>query len=41
MDEDDINDLYPKCRKLKYNFRGVFATNNFPQKVRKNMFLKK
>ena len=28
-----------KCRKLKYKFRGVFAANNFPQKVHKNIFL--
>ena len=39
MDEDDINDLIQKCRKLKYKFRGVFAANNFPQKIRKNSFL--
>ena len=39
MDEDDINDLIQKCRKLKYKFRGVFAANNFPQKLRKNSFL--
>ena len=39
MDEDDINDLIQKCRKLKYKFRGVLAANNFPQKIRKNSFL--
>ena len=39
MDEDDITDLIQKCRKLKYKFRGVFAANNFPQKLRKNSFL--
>ena len=39
MDEDDINDLIQKCRKLKYKLRGAFAANNFPQKVRKNSFL--
>ena len=32
MDEDYINDLIQKCRKLKYKFCGVFAANNFPQK---------
>ena len=39
MDEDDINDLTQKCGKLKYKIRGVFAANNFPQKLRKNSFL--
>ena len=39
MDEDDINDLIQKCRKLKYKFCGVFAANNFPQKLHKNSFL--
>ena len=39
MDEDDINDLIQKCRKLKYKFCGVFAANNFPQKFPKNSFL--
>ena len=38
MDEDDINDLIQKSRKLKYKFRGVFAANNFPQKLRKKVF---
>ena len=39
MDEDDINDLIQKCRKLKYKFWGVFAAKNFPQKLHKNSFL--
>ena len=39
MDEDDINDLIQKCRKLKYKFLGVFAANNFLQKLHKNSFL--
>ena len=39
MDEDDINDFIQKCRKLKYKFCGVFAANNFPQKLPKNSFL--
>ena len=39
MDEDDINDLIQKCKKLKYKFCGVFAANNFSQKIRKNSFL--
>ena len=39
MDEDDINDLIQKCRKLKYKFLGVFAANNFPQKLHKHSFL--
>ena len=39
MDEDDINDLIQKSRKLKYKFCGVFAANNFPQKFPKNSFL--
>ena len=39
MDEDHINDLIQKCRKLKYKFCGVFAANNFPQKFPKNSFL--
>ena len=39
MDEDDINDLIQKCRKLKYKFCGVFAANNFPQKFPRNSFL--
>ena len=39
MDEDDINDLIQKCRKLKYKFCGVFAAYNFPQKFPKNHFL--
>ena len=39
MDEDDINDLIKKCRKLKDKFCGVFAANNFPQKFSKNSLL--
>ena len=39
IDEDGINDLIQKCRKLKYKFRGVFAANDFPQKGRKIGFL--
>ena len=39
MDENEINDLIQKCRKLKYKFCGVFAANNFPQKRHKNSFL--
>ena len=39
MDEDVINDLIHKSRKLKYKFRGLFAVNNFPQKLQKNSFL--
>ena len=38
MDEDDINELIQKCRKLKYKIHGVFAANNFPQKVSKKVF---
>ena len=39
MGEDDIKDLIQKSRKMKYKFRGVFAANNFPQKLHKNSFL--
>ena len=39
MDDDDINDLIQICRKLKNKFCGVFAANNFPQKLHKNSFL--
>ena len=38
MDEDDINDLIQKCRKLKYKFCGVFAANNSPQNSPKTVF---
>ena len=39
MDEDDINDLIQRCALLKHKFLGVFAANNFPQKLKPNSFL--
>ena len=39
MDEDDINNLIRKCRKLKLKLCGVFAANKFPKKFHKNSFL--
>ena len=39
MDEDDINDLIQGCKTLKYKFHGVFAANNFPEKMNRNSFL--
>ena len=39
MDEDDINDLIQGCKTLKYKFNGVFAANNFPEKMNRNIFL--
>ena len=34
MDEDNINDLIQRCALLKHKFLGVFAANNFPQKLK-------
>ena len=39
MDEDDINGLIQGCKTLKYKFHGVFAANNFPEKMNRNSFL--
>ena len=39
MDEDDINGLIQRCQKLKQKFRGVFAADNFPSKLKSNTFL--
>ena len=39
MDEDDVNDLLQRCALLKHKFLGVFAANNFPQKLKPNSFL--
>ena len=39
MDKDDINDLNQRCALLKHKFLGVFAANNFPQKLKPNSFL--
>ena len=39
MDKDDINDLIQGCKTLKYKFHGVFAANNFPEKMNRNSFL--
>ena len=39
MDEDDITDLIQGCKTLKYKFHGVFAANNFPEKLNRNSFL--
>ena len=39
MDEDDINGLIQRCQKLKHKFRGVFAADNFPSKLKSNTFL--
>ena len=39
MDEDDINGLIQGCKFLKYKFHGVFAANNFPEKMNRNSFL--
>ena len=39
MDEDDINGLIQRCRKLKHKFRGVFAADNFLSKLKSNTFL--
>ena len=40
MDEDDINYLVQRCQKLKDKFRGVFAADSFPSKLKSNTFLK-
>ena len=34
-----MNDLIQKCALLKHKFLGVFAANNFPQKLKPNSFL--
>ena len=39
MDEDDINGLIQGCKTLKYKFHGVFAANNFLEKMNRNIFL--
>ena len=39
MDEDDNNGLIQGCKTLKYKFHGVFAANNFPEKMNRNSFL--
>ena len=39
MDEDDIIALIQRCQKLKHKFRGVFAADNFPSKLKSNTFL--
>ena len=39
MEEDDINELTRRCALLKHKFLGVFAANNFPQKLKPNSFL--
>ena len=39
MDKDDFNDLIQRCALLKHKFLGVFAANNFPQKLKPNSFL--
>ena len=39
MDEDYINGLIQGCKTLKYKFHGVFAANNFPEKMNRNSFL--
>ena len=38
MDEDHINGLIQRCQKLKHKFRGVFAADNFPSKLKSNTF---
>ena len=38
MDEDDINGLIQRCQQLKHKFRGVFAADNFPSKLKSNIF---
>ena len=39
MDEDDNNGLIQRCQKLKHKFRGIFAADNFPSKLKSNTFL--
>ena len=39
MDKDDINGLIQGCKTLKYKFHGVFAANNFQEKMNRNSFL--
>ena len=39
MEEGDINALIQRCQKLKHKFRGVFAADNFPSKLKSNTFL--
>ena len=36
MDEDGLTQ---RCQKLKHKFRGVFAADNFPSKLKSNTFL--
>ena len=39
MDEADINDSIQSCKTLQYKYHGVFAANNFPEKMNRNSFL--
>ena len=39
MNEDDIIALIQRCQKQKHKFRGVFAADNFPSKLKSNTFL--
>ena len=39
MDEDDVNNSIQGCKTLIYKFHGVFAANNFPEKMKRNSFL--
>ena len=39
MDENNFNGLIQRCQKLKFKFRGVFAADKFPAKLKSNTFL--
>ena len=39
MDENDFIDLIQGCKTLKYKFHGVFAANNFPEKMNRKSSL--
>ena len=39
MDEDDMNEFIQGCKTHKHKFHGVFAANNFPEKMNRNSFL--
>ncbi len=39
MDEAELFHLVQQCKHLKFRFRGVFAADNFPGKVRNGTFM--
>ena len=39
MDEDQIHHQVKKCKHLKFKFRGVYASDNFPLNLQTNTFI--